>query len=285
MKTILFPTDFSACADNAFHYTLGLCDKLKADLVLFNSFHIPAYATNVLIYADADNIEEQKEDLAEKGLIRMKNKALSEIKNCSVECIVNYGLAVDNIISIADEKNADLIIMGTKGASGLQEVFAGSNTFSVLEKSNRPVLIIPENVKFKKIEKIVFATNFNDTDFQSIAFLSQIASLFNSEILIAHVVQVTPTKDYESDLLQWFKEELKNRANVEYKNISFHVLTGGNVGYELEDFIEKNNVDLLSLSMRKRTLFAKLFDRSLTKKFAYHTHTPLLAFHASMGLN
>lgn len=278
MKTILFPTDFSSGAFNALKYALGLSDKLKAKLILFNSFHIPAYSSQVPLDQD---VEEQLLNIAEGELRKIENNALLEYKNLAVESVVNYGLAVDNIISLTEEKHADLIIMGTKGATGLKEVFIGSIAASVLEKSPCPVMVIPENAKFKNIDKIVFATNFRDNDFNSIASLVKIAALFNSKIMIVHVSQVAPTRDYESDLMQWYKEELKKKANIEYKNISFHDLVGGNVDYELEDFIEKNNVDLLALSMRKRNVLSKLFDRSLTKKMAYHSHTPLLAFHTS----
>ncbi len=276
MKTILFPTDFSLGADNALNYALRLSDKLKAKLILFNSFHIPAYAG---VPVDED-VEEQLMNIAQDGLQKIENKILLHSKNLVVESVVNYGLAVDNIISLSEEKHPDLIIMGTKGASGFKEVFIGSNAASVLEKAPCPVLVIPENAEFKTLDKIVFATNFRDSDFNSIASLAEIAALFHSEIMIVHVSQVAPTDDHEKDLLQWYIEELKKKSNVEYKNISFHDLVGGNVDYELEDFIEKNNVDLLALSMRKRNIFSKLFDRSLTKKMAYHSHTPLLAFHA-----
>lgn len=276
MKTILFPTDFSPGADNALNYAIRLSDKLKAKLIFFNSFHIPAYAGAPI---DGD-VEEQLMNITNDQLLELKNKALLQNKNLDVECEVNYGFAVDNIVSTAKEKNAGLIIMGTKGASGLKEVLIGSNAASVLEKAPCPVLVIPENAQFKNLDKIVFATDFRNSDFYSIAALAEIAALFNSEIMIVHVSQVTPTGDYESDLLQWFREELKKKTNVEYNNISFHDLVGGNVDYELEDFIEKYKVDLLALSMRKRNIFSKLFDRSLTKKMAYHTHTPLLAFHA-----
>ncbi|HKR05357.1 MAG TPA: universal stress protein, partial [Bacteroidia bacterium] len=193
----------------------------------------------------------------------------------------DFGFAVENIIFKAEEKHADLIVMGTKGANGLQEVLIGSNAGSVIEKSTCPVLIIPENAQFNTIDKIVFATDFCDSDFYAIASLAKIGELFNSEIMIIHISQIGPTKDYEKDVLEWFKNELKYKANIEYENISFHDLVGGNVDYELEDFIEKNKVNLLALSMRKRNLFSRLFERSLTKKMAYHTHIPLLAFHAS----
>lgn len=275
MKTILFPTDFSPGADNAFNYAIGLSDKLKAKIILFNSFHIPAYSG---VPIDED-VEEQLMNIANDQLQNLKDKALLQNRNLDVKNVVNYGFAVDKIISTAEENHADMVIMGTKGASGFKEVFIGSNAASVLEKAPCPVLVIPENAEFKNFEKIAFATNFRDSDFDSITSLTEIAALFNSEIMIVHVSQVAPTEDYESDLLQWYKDELKKKTNFEYKNISFHDLVGGNVDYELEDFIEKNKVDLLALSMRKRNIFSKLFDRSLTKKMAYHSHTPLLAFH------
>jgi nucleotide-binding universal stress UspA family protein len=277
MKTILFPTDFSSGADNAFNYAISLSDKLKAKLILFNSFHIPVYTSE---NAMAEGMDDQLMHIAQNKLLKMEKKVLQQSENLIVESIVNYGLAVENINSVAKEKDVNLIIMGTKGASGLKEVFIGSNAASVLEKSPCPVLVIPEKAQFKNMDKIVFATDFKDSDFYSIALLAEVAYLFNSEIIIVHVSQVAPAENHEKDLLQWYKEELKKKVNVDYKNISFHDLVGGNVDYELEDFIEKNNVDLLALSMRKRNIFAKLFDHSLTKRMAYHSQTPLLAFHA-----
>src|SRR6185436_12618936 len=128
MKTILFPTDFSPGADNALNYAIGLSDKLKAKLILFNSFHIPAYASEGPVNED---VEEQCMNLAQNNLLRMERKAILQSKDLVVESIVNYGLAVDNIISTAQEKDADLVIMGTKGASGSKEVFIGSNAASV----------------------------------------------------------------------------------------------------------------------------------------------------------
>ena len=277
MKTVLFPTDFSTGAENAFNYAVSLCDKLKAKLILFNSFHMPTYASEVPVN---DDVEERLMNIAEDELLKLENKAISQTKNIEVKCMVNYGLAVDTIISAAEEKKVNLIIMGTKGAGGLKEILIGSNAAAVLEKAPCPVLVIPEKAQFKNIDKIVFATDYRDSDFFAIASLTQIASLFNAEIMIVHVSQVAPTEDHERDLLKWYREELKKKTNVDYKNISFHDLVGGNVEYELEDFIKKNKVNMLALSMRKRNIFSKLFGKSLTKKMAYHSNTPLLTFHA-----
>lgn len=278
MKTILFPTDFSAGAENAFNYTVSICGKLKAKLILFNSFHIPVYTSEMPVNEDT---EVHLRKMAKDRLLSLQNNALIQSNNLDVKTVASCGLAVDNIIQTAKEKKVNLIIMGTKGASGLKEIFIGSNAAAVLEKASCPVIVIPEKAKFKNIDKIVFATDFGESDFDFIASLTEMAKLFKSEIMIVHVSQVRPEKADEKDLLQWYRKELKKKVNVEYKKISFHILVGGNVDYELEDFIEKNKVDLLALSMRKRNIFSKLFEPSLTKKMAYHSHIPLLAFHAS----
>lgn len=276
MKNILFPTDFSAESENAFNFAVGICDKLKANLILFNSFHIPNYTSDVPIDDDA---EDRLMNIAEDELSTLETKALLLSKNIHVKCMVSYGLAVDTIISTAQEKQINLIVMGTKGAEGLKEVLIGSNAATVIEKASCPVLVVPEKAKYNSIDKIVFATDFRDYDFYTLARLVEIAKLFNSEIMIVHVSQVAPTKDYEKDLNEWYKEELKKEAGIEYENISFYNLVGGNVADELEEFIEKNKVSMLALSMRRRNVFTKLFNPSLTKKMAYHSQVPLLAFH------
>lgn len=276
MKTILIPTDFSDNAAMAFSYGLIFARKISAEIILYHVTHVPHGVVPPPIASSFEYIESK----ALEDLIKWKDSIIKNERHVEVKLKVETGFAVDEISAFSKKNAVDMIIMGTKGASGIHEVFLGSNAAAVIEKASCPVLIIPDNAKFKNIEKIVFATNFQDSDFQSISFLAEMASLFNSEILIVHIVQLTPVQKNKEDLPQWFKEELKKKVKVEYGKISFHVLTGGNVNDELENFMVKNNVDLLSLSMRKRTLFSKLFDRSLTKKMAYHTHTPLLAFHA-----
>ncbi|MEO8148900.1 MAG: universal stress protein [Bacteroidia bacterium] len=278
MKTILFPTDFSNSAVNALNYAIGICEALKAKLILFNSVSIPAIVTQPSMNM---NMEEQLIGVAKEDILLIKNTLIANNKDIDIECFVNYGEAINNIISLAAERHADIIIMGTKGASGLKEVFLGTNTAAVLEKAPCPVLVIPEKVKFKNINKIVFATDLKDNDFHTIAALTEIALSYNAEILVVHISEFMQTDDYEKKMQEWFENGLKESAEIQYKNISFHHLIGGNIDWELERFIEENDIDLLSLSMRKRTVFTKLFSPSLTKKMAYHASVPLMVFHAS----
>src|SRR5688572_6902760 len=137
MKKILFPTDFSANADHALTYATSLCESLKADLILFHSCRAEA---NVLQVLNEDISEESIMMDSIRKLDAYRIKSSDILRNIHVDMKVEYGLAVDKIVEAAEDVNADMIIMGTKGASGLEEVLLGSNTAAVMERAKCPVL-------------------------------------------------------------------------------------------------------------------------------------------------
>ena len=236
------------------------------------------YATDVPMVATEP--EELKNDSLE-ALIELKRKYKTYYPEMQIETVFSDAQeAIANEISdIAQTEKADLIIMGTSGASGMKEELFGTTATASIEKAPCPVLLIPEKTNLLKIEKIVFATDYQDNDLESLGFLCKIGALYNAEIIIVHISQTAHTDEYEPDLLEWFRHELKEKQHVEYKNISFHLLIAGDVVDELQAYIEKYKVDIVAMSTRKRNTFSRLFNKSFTKTFAYHTHIPLLAFH------
>ncbi|HNP50126.1 MAG TPA: hypothetical protein PKL85_14870, partial [Bacteroidia bacterium] len=99
----------------------------------------------------------------------------------------------------------------------------------------------------------------------------------NAEIIILHVDDNLDSK-MEGRMLEWFKGQVT--TNIPYDKFSFNLISSKNTIDALDIFITDNEIDILSVSMRKRNFFDKLTSRSLTRKLAYHTHIPLLAFHA-----
>jgi len=274
MKKILFPTDFSSNADHALRYAIGLCESLNAELILFHSCR-----------ADAMDYQMQSENLSEESITlesinRLRDyreKHLSEMKNLQVIEKVIYGLAVDTIVETAAKMKVDMIIMGTKGASGLQEVLLGSNTAAVMERAKCPVLAIPEKSLFRPIEQMAFATDFRENDIEAIVYLSSIASLFNAKLIIVHVADILVPDNYENALFDVFKEEIDKR--VLYKNITFEVIKGANAPKAMNEFVKERKVEMVAVSTRKKNVFTRLFDVSFTKQLAYHSVAPVMAFH------
>ena len=198
----------------------------------------------------------------------IKSKLIDEFAYQNIDVLIKTGFAVDEINKLSRDESMDMIIMGTKGASGLTEVLIGSNTADVIEKCSCPVLAVPANCAFKQPKKIVFATNYADNDFQTLYVLAEMFKPFNPEIVVLHV-EVNNDHKTESRMLEWFKGQVK--TNIPYDNFSFALAKGDNVISTVDDFMVSNSLDLLSVSTRKRNFVDKLTSSSLTNKMPFHT--------------
>ncbi len=275
MRTILVPTDFSYTADKALNYACEINKKLNAEIMLFHSYHVPAIINDAQSVAISD--EEQNKG-SEDALKVLKERFEKQFPGMNFNMKAVQGLATEGIVEEEKNTKIDLLVMGTQGASGLREILLGSNTAIVIENSICPVLAVPENSVHKTISNILFATDFNESDFLTLTVLAKIAEKFNATISIVHVSETAKESEFESNTQQWIEEELESKYQARYNKLKFHCLVGGDVEEELNYFIGKNDIDLISLTMRKRGALSKLFDRSLTKKLVNHTHIPLIAF-------
>lgn len=276
MKTILFPTDFSNCATNAIPHAVGLCKVWNAKLLLYHSLLMPPYR---MMPDGAEHASENFIREAHNRINNIKSELLSQYPRLVIDTELEVGVAVENIITQALKHSVDMIVMGTKGASGLQELLTGTHAAAILEKAQCPVYIIPQSSKHKSIKKIAYATNFGDSDFVAISILIELAEAYDAEIHVVHVSEYMQSNTYREDFDSHFRNELKKHDGLAQYKIFTHHLIGGNTDYELEQFIAEHEMQLLSMSTRKRGVLSKLFGSSLSKKMAYHTHVPLLVFH------
>jgi nucleotide-binding universal stress UspA family protein len=274
VKRILVPTDFSSAAEHALDYACQFARSIDASILIFHSVQIPIVALNeqvdVLPFDELEKTTKQQ-------LENLKRKYKSKYIELDFEIYSSLGFAVQEIVSAATSKRADLIVMGTRGANGLQEFFFGSNTAQVMEKAEQPVLSIPSEASFKEFSEVIFATDYHDNDFQTLYLLATLMKPFRARINVLHVEDASELK-LEARVFKWFETQVMN--NIPYDNFSFHFIKGVDVAEELDKFILENKTNLVALSMRKRSFFQKLFTKSITKKMAYHTRIPVLAFHA-----
>jgi nucleotide-binding universal stress UspA family protein len=275
MKNIIVPTDFSQNAKNALAYALAIAKKTDAKVVLFHSYHLPPNTSTT--FKDISPILKKG---AEQDLTRLCKSVKDDTQNSTVVCetIARKGHLVNEIKTVAKEKNVDLIVMGTKGASGISEIFIGTNTASVIEGTTCPVMAIPECATFKGISRILYATDYNAVDVDSIHKLAEIAEAFGASILLLHVASDTHTTVNEDNLLESFAQKVKQ--TVTYPHISYQLIESRDILNGLNSIIKNMNIDLVALTTRRRTMYEKFFNNSITKKMAYHTTIPLLAFHA-----
>lgn len=279
MKNILFPTDFSPNAENALSFAVEIARKVKGNLVLFHAYSVQLIDPNMPaeIYLSAYQEEEKsaKESLDELSRRIIESNVDENGKSLfSTDAIVTQGLVVDEVMSLINDFKIDIVIMGTHGASGITELILGSNTASVIEKAPIPVLAIPQNAVYKGINNIVYAYDDIKSGLPSFQRLLDFAEIYNSNITLLHIIES------KNNTVELNKQEFeKIRQSVTYNRINLELVKEENVLEGINDYVNSNSVDVLAMAIRKRTLLDKIFNRSLTKKMAYHTKIPLLALH------
>lgn len=276
LKKILVPTDFSDNAKNALDYAMHLAEKTKAELVLFHAFYAPAVDAQMPGSMMASLVKEEEEISIEKLKLLVKEVQLQkDFSKIKYKTIATLGFAVEEIINVSEDQKVDLIVMGTKGASGWKELLLGSNTANVIGKSVVPVLVIPEKAKFSAVKKMVYASDFKSEDLSVMEQIIAFAELSAAKIAVLHIR--TSEGDEMDEKINQLLASFKDKVNDE--TLSFFVLNKANIAKGIDEFVKFREADMLAMATYNRGLVDSLFHKSITKKMAYHTHIPLLAFH------
>jgi nucleotide-binding universal stress UspA family protein len=278
MKKILFPTDFSAAAQNAFIYALHFADKLSAEITTIHAYqslrlghaNLPKTLIDVYESIEMETFEDYKDSIPLLRGIAEENN----LSHISLYHVMREGEILPVILNFAKANQFDMIIMGTEGVSGITEIFVGSVAGEVMENANCPVLVVPEQAKFKgKLERIAITTEFAEDEKKVIAQVYELAKLFGANIFCVHV-DVAHIENY-AHRMERLQEEL-----TDYVGIEFEVLQGLDVESAISKFVASQQVDILAMLTHKRNFIQELFNYSMTKKMAYHLDTPVLAFQA-----
>lgn len=273
IKTILVPTDFSLSADSAIHYFLKTTSLADVSLILYHCFIPFESGFYPLMLSNKENLDNNR-TLTDR-LNAIKDSILKKNANLSISTHVDQGPHGIRITEFCKKKKVDLIIMGTKGASGLKEKLIGSFTAEVMTKVACPVLAIPEKYKFKAPKNITYATNYGKKDKKVIQSLLELNLVFNPQINILHIDRgitfFTADEDYE---------KYKKTIEIQFKDLSFtfnHVV-GKDVEKTLLEEIVSNKTDILVMNpLKRKGIWNRIFHKSVTKKIAYHINIPLLS--------
>lgn len=276
MKNILFPTDFSENAQNAYSYALHLAEKLQASISTVHSYTPIQVPVNAVQNTVAELIEmEELEQLENyrKAAVNMHQKAIKEhLENVEVKHDLRIGAVVDVILETTKFKQSDLVVMGTKGASGFLGNLIGSNAAAVIEGSTVPVLMIPEDAHYRPIRKMVIATDLDDLEEDAIANALEFAALFNAEL---HCIYVNVAHN------PLIGERMAKLASdfADSPKLTFEILEGSDILEEINKYLKEKDMDVLAMKTHKRTFFQKLVGISYARRMAFNTDVPLLVFH------
>ena len=274
MKTILLPTDFSKNSINAVHYAMDLLENESCELYIINVQTASSFISDDLMtMSSSATIYQTLIGTAKKSIKNLIHIIETEYKNekHKFHSIVDYDNFVDAINQVSESKSVDLIIMGTKGATGAQKVIFGSNTARIMQRCNTPVLAIPDGCNYTNIDNIVFTSNYSKIcDAKMLKPLLDIAKLYNSKIDVLHLLEgESLTKDQEIN--KTFLDSCLSKVAHEFID-----LKSENIFKTVQDYIVNNDIKMLSMISRKHSFLERLFTRHLVETFAFKIDIPFL---------
>lgn len=277
MKKILFPTDFSQVADEAFTYALYLASKMDATIHCLHVYNLTHTAD---MLAPADIIVAIQEEEEERALEQMQTyfRRIEEDagKSVKVKPLLKAGFAADAIASACREVKPDLVVMGTKGATNALDKMLGSVTSTVISDTEVPVLAIPEKVVYQPIKRIAYATDFKEKDHEVSARLGELTRSLEAEAIAVHVRKQGPGFSAEEE--QQLRDLYRREADL--PDLHLEQVEGEDTADALAAFMEAHQVDVLALSTHRRSFIDRLFHRSVTRRLALYARKPLLVFHS-----
>lgn len=269
INKIVVPTDFSDPATGALRYAIELCRKFNATLYVLHINQVAMVDATMPAETYQMFVKEIEEQTAAQ--YQQLEKTVLKPAGVSFEHHSRYGFVAEEICEFAQQQQADLIVMGTTGASGAAEILFGSNAASVVSRTQVPVMVIPRNTSYKALQNIVYATDYNEPEFPAMMRLIYFAEQYDCPLHVVHV---------KSDNDRYFNAEnnffRKNKAAISYEDIRFIELEKGDVSNSVNEYVESTHADLLVMAKHNRNFFDRLFHRSLSKEMAFHTRIPLL---------
>lgn len=274
MKRILLPTDFSDNSWNAIKYALQLFKDEKCTFTLLNTYTPIIYQLEAAqLYTAQYGLENAMKEVSRKGLEKIQERIDIEFSNPNhtFSQISAFNTLSDEINELHSGHVMDLIIMGTKGASGLHEVLFGSNTIHVIKKAKCPVLAIPSEFDYEAPHEILFPSDYN-VEFQE-RHIQPILDITNRFYSRVHILNVS-----KGNAITEAQEQNKHRLLKYFKKTEhvFHLVIHKNVPEAIADFQQKSKINLLIMLNNKHSFFENLFFKSNIKHIGFHLNIPFL---------
>lgn len=264
MKKILVPTDFSPVADNAIQYALEIAAGFKSVLYLCHVYAFNKINYDIAFPKNNQPYAKEMEQLMERTARRFSEKARE--RGVVIRTFVKEDSFYSLFKSKVEELGIDMIVMGSKGASGLTKFIFGSVAATALEVAEAPVLIIPPRYAFHPFQNIVLARDQKRLAAEVLSPLRNLAIQYGAQITLLNVK--TEPNQHPGSAAELSLDGVETAFR--------EVLVSKSIGETVNHYVQEENADLLCMVRRKKTFFESIFQKSITKVQAFSNQVPLL---------
>ncbi len=274
MKRILVPVDFSKEAECAAKVAADIAKKTGSEIYLVHMLELPVTTVDP---AEMSSISSEPQIIYFMKLAREKFdkfKSLPFLQGLRVIETVQFQHAFSGIIEESKKQKIDLIVMGSQGASGLQEMFIGSNTEKVVRRSHIPVLVVKKSLKEFKVDNMIFASDFNKESKTTFHRVVDFAKIFDSRIHLLYVNTIhnfNTTKNITERINKFIKD-------FDFKNYTINIYNDISIEKGILSFGRDIDADLIALNTHGRSGLSQLFNGSIGQELANHALRPVITF-------
>lgn len=281
MTKVLVPYDFSEQAQNALKFTTDLADRLDT-IVHVEVLHVMEVpnSSSFGTMGGGDVIPDMENQMFFIELMKRRKSQMQELreefapKNFSFSAKIKIGNAFKSISESINEENPDLVVMGSKGASGMEEVLIGSNTEKVVRTAKCPVVTIKSAVDSASIKKIVFASDFKDESSEVAARIKRLQELFDAELYLV-VVNTPGSFETTRDSITRIKTYTQK---YKMTNVKAEIYNSRSEESGIIEFAEDIDADLIAMATHGRTGFLHLITGSIAEDVVNHAKRPVWTF-------
>ena len=271
MKNILLPTDFSDNSWTAIKYAIRFFENIECNFYVLHVNRFDSLVVNdAALTLNHDVIEEiytkpTKQKL--RNVLKQILKLTANHKNHKFYTLTDYGFFIESIRKNVDEKQIDCIVIGTKGASGLEKIILGTNTADIITKVKCNVLAIPENAEYVTPKEIAFPTDFSlSNNLQVLQPMADVIEQVNANLRILHISKNKADLNEDQNKNKELLEDYFNN----YK-FSFHYLTNKKVEDAIQCFVEIRGINLICMVGKNLNYFQQILFHSKVENISYHT--------------
>lgn len=268
---VLIPTDFSVQAEYAFTMVKKMAEKMEMEVTFLHVMSVPDTVTinangevETCGEIDVEYVTMQR-DIAQRKLNDLKTSL------GSVSTDIVFGKVTTGVVTYAEENKYDLIVMGTKGATGLKEIFSGSEAQMIARRTNVPLLTLMCDRSDLQLQNVLLVHDFAEQSNEDMSLLKKFIEVFNTKV---HFLQICKNGSIE----QHNEIRMNMKAYADKHGINgyeAHILRDNDVEEGVIHFNQMNNMDLVCIGTHGR---AGLFHSSAAENLVNHLYKPLITF-------
>ena len=274
MKRILLPTDFSDSAYNAISYAVQFYKNVECNFFILHTYTPSIVSSESML----DTYTAMKIYEIEKETANLKLRALEALinkewpnKKHTFTSISAFNLLIPEMTEIISEKTIDTVIMGTKGASGVKEVFLGSQTMYAIKKLKCPVIVVPSNFKYQTPKNILFPTDYKvEKSNRYLELIREFCKEHNSKLHFLNAYYHLPLEEKQKRTKVFLDAFFIDNAH------EFYIGEDQDLIEVIEAFETNNKINFLVMIHNKHSFFENLLFTPLINKMVYHTSVPFL---------